>query len=190
MSDTDDAADGIAVVTAGLLVLEASLMMLEAHRESRRSLNAERDESVASDPSVNLVEVYQRCLSVRVVLLTTSMTEQNFPTTRVPRYDAHAPPISLSYLRSPLRPFGMPFLGFSSTHRDAVARALESSRSPRSPAGSEFEDGSSSSVGGSVCSTGSAVSGGDDETTIFGAALTASLAREGFRLGAHKETTG
>jgi hypothetical protein len=101
------------------------------------------------------------------------MAEQNLAVLP-PSYDAHAPPISLAYLRSPLRPFGMPFLHFSSAHRDAVARVFDSSRSP---AGSELEfgDGSSSSGTGGAYSAGSSVSGSGDDAAIVRAALAASL---------------
>lgn len=99
------------------------------------------------------------------------MAEQNL-VIRSPCYDAHAPPISLAYLRSPFHPFGMPFLNFSSAHRDAVARTVHSSRSP---AGSEFRDGSSCVGSGSECSAGANISGGEDSTAILQAVLAAGL---------------
>jgi hypothetical protein len=58
---TDGSEDGVGVLTACLLILDAGLMMLQAYGESRNSLDAENEdsnESVVSDPSVNLVEVY------------------------------------------------------------------------------------------------------------------------------------
>jgi hypothetical protein len=66
----------------------------------------------------------------------------------------------------------MPFLNFSSAHRDAVAKALDSSRSP---AGSEFGDGSSSFGSGSLYSAGSVMFGSEDDAAIVRAALAASL---------------
>ena len=175
MSDIDGPVDGLAVLTAGLLILEAGLMMLEAHGELRTSADAVSqgsNESVASDPSVNMVHTYEPSLLVCTAPLIISVTEQNFPSPREPRYNAHAPPISLAYLRSPLRPFGMPFLNFSSAYRDAVARALDS---PRSPSGSEFGGGWSSFGSDSVLYAGSEPSGGDDGAAIVRAALVASL---------------
>ena len=179
MSDSDDPADGMAVLTASLLILDAGLTMLEAHRGPRTPRDAESedgDESTASDPSVEAAKVYKPFLITSIAFLTIPLIEQNVSTTRKPHYDVHAPPISLAYLRSPLRPFGMPFLNFSSTHRDAVARALDSPRSPRSPAGSEFGDSLLSFGSGSMRSAGSAVSGGDRDAAILRAALAASLA--------------
>jgi len=99
------------------------------------------------------------------------MAEQNL-VIHSPRYDAHAPPISLAYLRSALNPFGMPFLNFSSAHRDAVARAVHSSGSP---AGSEFRDGLSCVGSGSEFSAGANIFGGEDDTAILQAVLAASL---------------
>lgn len=58
----DDPVDGVAVLTACFLMLEAGLMMLQAHDIPQSPHDAESEssnESVASDPSVNLVEVYK-----------------------------------------------------------------------------------------------------------------------------------
>ena len=99
------------------------------------------------------------------------MAEQN-PAFRSPFYDTHAPPISLKYLLSPFNPYGMPFLHFSSAHRDAVARAFESSRSH---AGSEFRDGLSCLGGSGVYSSGANIPGSEDGTAIVRAAIAASL---------------
>ena len=156
-------------------MLDAGLTIFGARDGPRTPLDVESedsDKSVASDPSVNMVMVYERPLILRITLLTISMDAQNSLTPRSPRYDAHAPPISLAYLRSPLRPFGMPFLNFSSKHQDAVARALGSSRSPaRSGSG----DGLSNFGSDSARFTGSDHSGGDDGSAIIRAALDASL---------------
>ena len=149
--------------------------MIEAHDEPRPPLDAESEdssESIASDPSVNMVRAYWRSSVVWLTFLAVSVAEQDLLTPQAPRYDAHAPPISLAYLRSPLRPFGMPFLNFSSAHQDAVARALDSSRSP---AASTFGDGLSSFGSDSVRYAESDFSGGDDDSVIIRAALAASL---------------
>ena len=99
------------------------------------------------------------------------MAEQN-PAFHSTFYDAHAPPISLKYLLSPFNPFGMPFLHLSSAHRDAVARAFESSRSPT---GSELRDGLSRLGGSRVYSAGANISGGEDGIAIVQAAIAARL---------------
>jgi hypothetical protein len=59
---TDDPVDGVAVLTAALFMLDAGLMMLGAQGKPRSPLDAESEgsnESVASDPPVNVVEVYK-----------------------------------------------------------------------------------------------------------------------------------
>jgi len=66
----------------------------------------------------------------------------------------------------------MPFLNFSSAHRDAVARAFDSSRSP---AGPKSGDSSPSISTGSAYSAGGGVSGSEDGSAILRAALAASL---------------
>jgi len=61
-SITNDPVDGVAVLTASLLILEAGLVMLEAHGDPRNPLETESEGSngsVASDLSVNVVEVYK-----------------------------------------------------------------------------------------------------------------------------------
>ena len=62
---TDNPVDGVAVLTASLFILEAGLMMLQARGKSQIGYDAESEgssegssESFASDPSVNLVRVY------------------------------------------------------------------------------------------------------------------------------------
>ena len=106
----------MAVLTACLLILDAGLSMLEARDDPRPPLDAESEdsnESIASDPSVNMVKAYWRSSVVWLIFLAVSWPNSNCSP---PRRPVTTPTHRQSRWRTSARPCG-PSVCPSSTSR-------------------------------------------------------------------------